>query len=165
MPNDQLMNPYTVYNKLNISGLAQISPVLPWSRFMAGIGRPDAQQANVQVPSFFASLSDIAKRNTVDSFRAYLKWFLIHKTAGFMTQYVVCCAAFWYARLTPNSLFVDNSSMRTLRSSARSSMARRSCRSAGRCASIASTSRSVSCRATTTLSACSAAAPSRPLEP
>jgi predicted metalloendopeptidase len=38
LPPDEMGDPFTLYNKLDLSGLQEIAPQLPWQQFLNGIG-------------------------------------------------------------------------------------------------------------------------------
>jgi len=52
LPNDQLIDPFALYNKINMTGLRQMSD-LSWDSFLLGLNYPELEQVSVDVVSFF----------------------------------------------------------------------------------------------------------------
>jgi len=88
LPDDQLIDPFKTYNKLDITGLQTISPNLPWDSYLEGLGFPDLQQVNVISPAFFQNLSTLVANTELPSeqLRAYLAWSVIHQSANLLSD-------------------------------------------------------------------------------
>jgi putative endopeptidase len=80
VPNDQLVDPFVVYNKLDITGLQAISPNLSWKAYLSGLGYT-FNQATVDVPSFFSNLSAVVP-TTSQYWATYLRWQVINHYAN-----------------------------------------------------------------------------------
>eukprot|EP01118_Nematostelium_gracile_P010954 TRINITY_DN3848_c0_g1_i1.p1 TRINITY_DN3848_c0_g1~~TRINITY_DN3848_c0_g1_i1.p1 ORF type:complete len:669 (-),score=183.66 TRINITY_DN3848_c0_g1_i1:1-1983(-) len=81
---DELLNPFTVYNKLNVTGLAEITPNIPWEMYFMGLGF-DFEQATVDVPAYFANLSSVIE-STSSYWNSYIEWQVIHSMAPYLSS-------------------------------------------------------------------------------
>jgi predicted metalloendopeptidase len=71
-----------LYHKLDVKGLKELTPSLPWDRFFAGIGYPDIDDLNVGTPEFFEGLETLVGKSSPETLQAYLRWHLVHATAN-----------------------------------------------------------------------------------
>ncbi|MCC7176479.1 MAG: M13 family metallopeptidase [Bryobacterales bacterium] len=74
-------DPYKNYNKLSRKELASLSPSFAWDRYFTGRTAPGFDSLNVQNPEFFRALESLVKSRTVDDWKAYLSWHLLHLAA------------------------------------------------------------------------------------
>ncbi|MGH7336130.1 MAG: M13 family metallopeptidase, partial [Myxococcota bacterium] len=75
-----------LYNKLDRSGLDELTPALPWAEFFEAIGRPSIRSINVAVPEFFSALERLAKETSSATLRAYLRWQVVNQKADFLAE-------------------------------------------------------------------------------
>jgi putative endopeptidase len=84
LPPDALVDPFFVYNKIDLSGLAGLSPNIPWNMYLQGLGK-QFKQATVDVPPFFSNLSAILP-NTQQYWVPYLRWQVVNAFASTLSQ-------------------------------------------------------------------------------
>ena len=72
-----------LYNKLDISGLQELTPSLPWGSFLAGTGYPDVVDINVATPEFFERLESLVAETSPEVLQTYLDW---HVVDGYADQ-------------------------------------------------------------------------------
>ena len=83
-PREEMRIPEKLYNKIDISGLKQLTPTLDWDRFLAGTGYPGIVEINVATPEFFAALEKQATAAEPEVLRAYLRWQLVNASADLL---------------------------------------------------------------------------------
>jgi len=72
----------TLYNKMDIVGLKELTPDLPWDRYLEATGHPDIVQASVMTPEFFEALEQLVAETPVETIRAYLRWHAVDAMAN-----------------------------------------------------------------------------------
>jgi putative endopeptidase len=83
---DEMGNPFKLYNKLDLSGLQNLAPQLPWQQFLNGMGYPSATQLNVQIPSYFSSMSAFIASVNPSSYQTYVRWCAINALSPYLTS-------------------------------------------------------------------------------
>jgi predicted metalloendopeptidase len=98
-PRQEMRDPEKLYNKIDVSGLKELTPEIPWDPFLGGIGYPDLQQLNVAVPEFFEALEGLLKETPSETLQAYLRWNLINGTTGVLTEEIVQANFEFYGKM------------------------------------------------------------------
>ena len=70
-----------LYNKLDKSGLKELTPQLPWDVFFEALGYPDVVDLNIATPEFFEALERGVRDAAADTLQAYLRWHLVNVMA------------------------------------------------------------------------------------
>ena len=70
--------PSKVYHKMTSKELATLSPDFGWNVYLTGIGAPSAQVLNVTEPDFFKQLNTTLKATSLDDWKTYLRWHVLH---------------------------------------------------------------------------------------
>ncbi len=88
------------YNLVTVDGLADLSPDLPWQRWMTGIGAPSGalDEVVVRQPSFFSALSAELGEVPLDAWRTWLRWRVVHSTAPYLSEAFVAENFDFYGR-------------------------------------------------------------------
>eukprot|EP01130_Rhizamoeba_saxonica_P012692 TRINITY_DN5383_c0_g1_i1.p1 TRINITY_DN5383_c0_g1~~TRINITY_DN5383_c0_g1_i1.p1 ORF type:complete len:676 (-),score=163.85 TRINITY_DN5383_c0_g1_i1:61-2058(-) len=89
LPPDELNDPFTTYNKIDLKGLEQLAPNLNWLSYLEGLGFPSIQDISVDALSFYSNLSDVLPTFTDLDIQAYTIWQVIHSTADILTTEIV----------------------------------------------------------------------------
>lgn len=99
-PRQELRIPEKLYNKLDLSGLQQLTPGLPWDEYLAAIGRPDLIDINVATPEFFEALDKLVASSQKEDLQSYLRWSLVRTMSGQLSSdFVTADFEFFGARL------------------------------------------------------------------
>jgi putative endopeptidase len=69
-----LRNYENMQHKIDLVGLQELTPGLPWSAYFEASGHPDAKQINVWTPDFFTTLEALVGRTEPETLQAYLRW-------------------------------------------------------------------------------------------
>ncbi len=79
------------YNKLDRSGLEQLSPGVDWSAWLAGAKAPQStlDEVVVRQPSFVQAWAQALQEVPLDDWRLWLSWHLVHSAAPYLSSDVV----------------------------------------------------------------------------
>jgi len=83
-PRAEMRIPEKLYHKIDRKGLKELTPKLPWDAWFVATGHPDVTQINVATPEFFEALEKAVIAAEPELLRAYLRWTLVHETAGML---------------------------------------------------------------------------------
>jgi putative endopeptidase len=78
---EDLRDPYLNYHKMTVSDLEKISPSVNWKRILSKVGAGNVDSLIVGQPEFYKALSAAVDKFTINQWKAYLKWHLIHAYA------------------------------------------------------------------------------------
>jgi endothelin-converting enzyme/putative endopeptidase len=82
-------DPAKIYHKLEAKDLAALSPDFNWNVYLAGIGAPATQVVNVTEPEFFKGMDAVLKTASLDDWKTYLRWQVVHGNAPLLpTKFV-----------------------------------------------------------------------------
>jgi predicted metalloendopeptidase len=88
-PRQDLRLPEKLYNKIDLEGLQELTPELPWKPYLEGVASPDVTQINVATPEFFEGLQKLVLETDTDTLAAYLRWHVINDYAPVLNQEIV----------------------------------------------------------------------------
>ena len=71
-----------LYNRINLDGLQESTPSLPWKAFFAAAGYPEITDINVGTPEFFTGLDAIVADTDPVVLQAYLRWQVVSANAN-----------------------------------------------------------------------------------
>lgn len=67
-----------LYNKIDRSGLDELTPDLDWGTYFATIGYPEITDISVATPEFFEELQGVLVETSLEDLKTYLKWHAVH---------------------------------------------------------------------------------------
>jgi endothelin-converting enzyme/putative endopeptidase len=76
--------PTNVYHMMSRQELAALAAAFPWQAYFADAHGPAFDTLNVAVPEFFKGLNDELAAVSVENWRTYLRWHLLHETAALL---------------------------------------------------------------------------------
>jgi len=74
-------DPNNVYHRMTAKRLAALSPDFNWDVYLQGIGAPSTATLNVTEPEFFKHMNEVLKAVSLNDWKIYLRWHLVHSTA------------------------------------------------------------------------------------
>ena len=74
-------DPEKIYHKMNKQELAKLSPSFRWSQYFTDSGAPEFQDLNVAWPDFFKAVDSAIGAFSLDEWKTYLRWHLLHSEA------------------------------------------------------------------------------------
>ena len=69
---------------MTVGELQNLTSGFAWERYFSGIGVPTITSLNVVSPDFFVAMQKLIVENSVNDWKSYLRWQLLHKQAGFL---------------------------------------------------------------------------------
>ena len=83
---EDLRDPEKTYHRIDREGLVALTPDLDWAGYFTGMGYPDLQQINVEVPDYFKGLAAAANQAEPATLQAYLRYHLISDMAQHLSK-------------------------------------------------------------------------------
>jgi putative endopeptidase len=80
----QRRDPDKLYHKMPRAELAALAPAVDWSAYFAAAGSPAWTELNVSWPDFFKALGGLVETTSLDDLKTYLRWHLVHGSAGLL---------------------------------------------------------------------------------
>ncbi|PZR76636.1 MAG: hypothetical protein DLM73_01935 [Chthoniobacterales bacterium] len=77
----ELRDPQKNYNKMKLADLQKLMPDFNWADYFKEIKLPAPADVNVGQPDFFKAAGEVFKTVSVDDWKPYLRWHLIHDMA------------------------------------------------------------------------------------
>jgi putative endopeptidase len=77
-------DPANIYHKMKVADLQALTPGFDWKAYLAAAGGPPVTDLNVTVPDFFKALDAQMAAVPVETWKAYLRWHLLHENAGLL---------------------------------------------------------------------------------
>ena len=75
--------PENVYNKVSVAELSSRAPGLDWARYLGALGARE-DTVNARQPAFFTELAAMAREESPEDWRTYLRWHLLHARAPYL---------------------------------------------------------------------------------
>lgn len=97
-PREQMRIIEKLYNKLDISGLKELTPALSWDTYLNAIGHADLVDISVAVPEFFERLDSLVPETEPAVLQAYLRWHLLNGTASLLSSELEEASFAFYGR-------------------------------------------------------------------
>ena len=94
----QRRDPKALYHKMSRSELQSLTPSFDWNTYFAGIGIANEQSLNVAAPDFFKALEEQLKSQSLENWKAYLRWHLAHANARYLPAAFVAADFEFYSK-------------------------------------------------------------------
>ena len=79
-------DPKNQNNKMSLQQLQALSPSFNWSRYFAAMHAPASPQYLVLAPDFFRGMEKLISTESIEHWRAYLRFSTLHMMAPFLSQ-------------------------------------------------------------------------------
>ncbi|WP_373057676.1 M13 family metallopeptidase [Zunongwangia sp. H14] len=73
------------YNPMTVNELQKTVPAMEWNRYFEGIGAKDLDTIVVTQPQYMEALQNVLAQNSVEDWKAYLKWNMFNDAAPFLS--------------------------------------------------------------------------------
>ena len=73
-------DPEKVYHRMPVKQLVDMNPSVDWDKYFAAIAAP-VKTVNVAVPEFFQQLETEIKEVSLDDWKVYMTWHVVHSAA------------------------------------------------------------------------------------
>lgn len=92
-------DPHKVYHRMSIADLQALMPSFRWRDYLEESGSPNIDEINVTEPKFYAALEALLKTESLDTWRAYLRWHLLQVRAPYLSSEFVKADFAFYGSL------------------------------------------------------------------
>jgi endothelin-converting enzyme/putative endopeptidase len=79
-------DPKNLDHKLTSEELQKISPEFQWQVYFTKVGLSSLSSLNVSVPNFFKTLNEEIGKTSLDDWKTYLRWHLVHSNAAHLSS-------------------------------------------------------------------------------
>ena len=76
-----LRDPEANYHKMTLAGLMQAAPGFDWQAYFNALGVIDPGELDVKQPEYFTHVGQVAGSASLEDWKTYLRWHLLHDTA------------------------------------------------------------------------------------
>jgi putative endopeptidase len=85
----ELRDPEKTYHRTSAEDLATMTPHFDWAAYFKNIGFPGIRVVNVNQPDFFKGLDGQLAAVSLDDWKVYLRWHLVHAAAPYLSAPIV----------------------------------------------------------------------------
>ncbi len=78
-------DPKLLYHNMTQRELMALSPSFRWTEYFSRAGQPGLRSLNVAAPEFFKAMDATLKRENLESWKAYLRWQLVHANSPYLS--------------------------------------------------------------------------------
>jgi putative endopeptidase len=78
-------DPYKLFHKMSPAQLQALTPGFPWKPYLAAQKLGDIPAINVTEPAFFKELQAQLQARSLDDWKSYLRWHLVHARASYLS--------------------------------------------------------------------------------
>ena len=82
----ELRDPQKNYNKMAQADLQKLTPDFNWNDYFAATNLTTPGDVNVGQPDFFKATNDVLKSGSLDDWKTYLRWHLVHNEAPYLSS-------------------------------------------------------------------------------
>jgi len=79
-------DPKSLYHKMTLAELQKLSPAFQWKMYLAKTGSPALTSLNVEAPKFFETMNQQIEKEDLATWKAYLRWHLVHANARYLSS-------------------------------------------------------------------------------
>jgi endothelin-converting enzyme/putative endopeptidase len=77
-------DPTSLYHKMKVGELEELSPSFRWKIYLAKVGPADLQSLNVETPKFFPVMNAQIEKEGLAAWKSYLRWHLVDANARYL---------------------------------------------------------------------------------
>ncbi|HEY3645599.1 MAG TPA: M13 family metallopeptidase [Gammaproteobacteria bacterium] len=78
--------PTNIYHPMSVKDISAATPGIDWNGFLSGIGHSEIQGFNLGTPEFFKALGTELTKDSLDDWKAYLRWHTIDAAAPYLSK-------------------------------------------------------------------------------
>ncbi len=86
LPRVERRDPHKLYHKMTVAELQALSPSFNWKDYFAALAMPAVAALNVAVPGFFKTMEAALQSESLDAWKTYLRWHLVHANARWLSS-------------------------------------------------------------------------------
>lgn len=77
-------DPKSMNNKMSLDQVRAMAPSFDWSQYLQLVGAPAPHHYIVTSPKYFKGLEQELKQRSLEDWKTYLRWFLVHDSAPYL---------------------------------------------------------------------------------
>jgi putative endopeptidase len=81
-----MRTPQNIYHPMSVKDVAAATPGIDWNSYLTDVGHPEIQDFNLATPEFFKALGSELSKDSLDDWKAYLRWHLIDTSAPYLSK-------------------------------------------------------------------------------
>ena len=89
MDNVKRRDPKNINNKMTLTQVRQLTPSIDWDGYLKAAKAPASAHYIVTSPDFFRAEEKLLTQHSLDDWKTYMRWQVIHKSAPYLTKAVV----------------------------------------------------------------------------
>ena len=82
----QKRDPYNLFHKMSVEDVGKLTPSIDWADYLKIQGVPMVKVVNVTEPEFFKALEKEINDESLDHWKAYLRWHLVSSRAPYLSS-------------------------------------------------------------------------------
>jgi predicted metalloendopeptidase len=86
LTNIERRNPYNLYHKMDVAGVAQLAPEIDWTLIFRNLEIPGSTAINVTEPEAAKTVNAMLASTPLDEWKTWLKWRLLNATAPALSK-------------------------------------------------------------------------------
>ena len=79
-------DPHAIYHIKNLNQLQSITPHFSWNSYFSDINHPEITSINLAMPDYFKIMDKQLSSVSLEDWKIYLRWHLIHSSAAYLSQ-------------------------------------------------------------------------------
>jgi len=89
MDNVKRRDPKNINNKMTLAQVRALTPSLDWDAYLKASKAPVSDHYIVTSPDFFRAVEKLINDQSLDQWKTYLRWQVIHRSAPYLTKAIV----------------------------------------------------------------------------
>jgi putative endopeptidase len=69
---------------MTVAQVQALTPSFDWKRYISQVGAPAPHHYIVSSPQFFKQLEQLLQQHSLEEWKAYLRWHLVHASASYL---------------------------------------------------------------------------------
>jgi endothelin-converting enzyme/putative endopeptidase len=79
-------DPKNVNNKMSLAQVEGLAPSFDWKKYLAVVNAPESPKYIVTAPEFFRGFEKLLQQRSLEDWKAYLRWQVLHGSARFLNE-------------------------------------------------------------------------------
>jgi putative endopeptidase len=89
MDNVKRRDPKNINNKMSLAQVRELVPAIDWTAYLKAVNAPASDHFVVTSPEFFRAENKLIEEHSLDQWKTYMRWQVIHRAAPLMTAAMV----------------------------------------------------------------------------
>jgi len=89
MDNVRRRDPKNINNKMSLAQVRALAPSIDWDAYLKATNAPPSDHYIVSSPDFFRALEKMINQHSLDQWKTYLRWQVVHRSAPYLTKAMV----------------------------------------------------------------------------